>query len=166
MSSRSQGVTVDRLSPPCQADTVAVRPRPEADDAGSRGTAGPGSGGPRWLAAAIVLVEAAAFLALTGGEVVALVRDGAAAAAPPAVFFAACALGLAWCARGLVQRESWSRGPLLAAQLLLLALAWSYRQPYPVLAVAVATAAVLTLALLVLPSTTRALAEPRGDEAT
>ncbi len=141
---------------------MAAGPRPDA--AGASGRSGAGGAGPRWLAAAVVLAEAAAFLALAGGEVVALVRDRATAAAPPAVFFAGCALGLAWCARGLVRRESWSRGPLLAAQLLLVALAWSYRQPYPVLSLAVAAAAVLTLVLLILPATTHALGDPGGDE--
>ena len=73
------------------------------------------------------------------------------------LFFAACGVGLGWSARGLARRESWSRGPLLVTQLLLLALAWSYYRPYPLVAALVAGLAVAALLLLVLPATTRAL---------
>ena len=73
------------------------------------------------------------------------------------LFFAACGLGLGWSAWALARRESWSRGPLLVAQLLLLALAWSHRSPYPLAATVIAGLAVIALVLLVLPTTTRAL---------
>ncbi len=105
-----------------------------------------GAAWPALAAAGIGGLEALGFLVLAA---VVLGASG--------LFFAACGLGLGWSARGLTRRESWSRGPLLVAQLLLLALAWSYHRPYPLVAALVAGIAVVALVLLVLPATTRAL---------
>ncbi len=105
-----------------------------------------GAAWPALAAAGIGGLEALGFLVLAA---VVLGASG--------LFFAACGLGLGWSARGLARHESWSRGPLLVAQLLLLAVAWSYHRPFPLVAALVAGVAVVALVLLVLPATTRAL---------
>ncbi|CAN5892142.1 hypothetical protein BH20ACT6_BH20ACT6_12730 [soil metagenome] len=112
---------------------------------------------PRFLAVALAAVEGGLLALLAAGQLVELVTDGRLGAVPVAVFFAACSSAVLWCARGLAMAQSWSRGPLVAAQLLLLALTWTYHRPYPLAAAVLATVAALTLAGLLLPSTTRAL---------
>lgn len=105
-------------------------------------------------------LEGLAFLALAVAELVAAGSGRVGGAVAATLFFAVCAAGLLWCARGLAVRAAWSRGPLVAAQLLLLAVSWSYHRPYPLTAALVAVVAALALAAMLLPSTTRALSGP------
>jgi len=112
---------------------------------------------PRFVAVAVCIVEGALLAALTAVQVVALVADRSLVAVPVALFFGVSAGAVWWCARGLALAESWSRGPLVATQLLMLALTWSYHRPYPVAAALLAVAACAALAGLVSPSTTRSL---------
>ncbi|MDQ3103969.1 MAG: hypothetical protein M3Q87_01870 [Actinomycetota bacterium] len=108
------------------------------------------------VAAGLAATEGIAFLALGVSQVVAVRPGGGsggvegpmAGAVAGAVFFWVCAAGLGWSALGLLRGHSWSRGPLLAAQLLLLAIAWTYRQPYPGWAAVLAAGAGLCLVLL------------------
>lgn len=114
---------------------------------------------PRFVSVALAVAEGIALLVVAVGESVALVAGGTAAALPVAAFFTACSAAVLWCARGLARGQSWSRGPLVATQLLLLALSWTYHRPYPVVAVTTVAVAVVALVGLVLPSTTRTLSE-------
>ena len=117
------------------------------------------SAAPRLIAAGLAAAEGLGFCALLVGELVAVGSRSVGAVLPAALFFGLCGAGLLWCARGLVAADSWSRGPVVAAQLLLLAIAWSYHRPYPEAAAALAVAAGVCLVLLVLPSTARELAD-------
>lgn len=117
---------------------------------------------PRFVAIAVSTVEGALLAALAVVQVAALVADRSLVAVPVALFFGVCASAVLWCARGLALAESWSRGPLVATQLLVLALTWTYHRPYPAVAALLAIAACVALAGLVWPSTTRSLGgEPR-----
>lgn len=108
---------------------------------------------PAGTAAGLAAAEGLGFLALAVGQLV--LGDARGPGFAVAAFFAVCAAGLLWCAAGVVRRQSWSRGPLVAAQLLLLAIAWSYRQPYPGWAAALAVTAAACLGLLLAPATGR-----------
>ena len=105
------------------------------------------------VAAGLAVAEGIAFLVLGVSQLVAAPGGGGAegsvaGAVAGAVFFGVCAAGLGWSALGLLRGHSWSRGPLLAAQLLLLAIAWTYHQPYPGWAAVLAAGAGLCLVLL------------------
>ena len=75
-----------------------------------------------------------------------------------ALFFAACGLGLGWAARGLWQVQSWSRGPVVVAQLLTAGVAWSTRS-VPWLAVLLALWALAVLVLVLRPAGHRGASE-------
>lgn len=120
---------------------------------------------PRLVAAVLVGVEGAALAGLAIAELVTVITEGPLSGVPVVVFFATCSAAVLWSVRGLVRGESWSRGPLVAVQLLLLALSWSYHRPYPVPSYVAAGMAAVVLAALLLPSTTRALSG-RDDAAS
>jgi hypothetical protein len=117
------------------------------------------SAAPRLIAAGLAAAEGLGFCALLVAELLAVGSGPVGVVVPAALFFGLCGAGLLWCARGLVAADSWSRGPVVAAQLLLLAIAWSYHRPYPEAAAALAVGAGICLVLLVLPSTSRELAD-------
>jgi len=124
-----------------------------------------GFGIARLVAAGLAAAEGVALLVLVGGQLVEVVSERAFAGVPVAVFFAACAAAVLWCARGLAVGESWSGGPLVATQLLLLALSWSYYPAYPLAALVVGTDAGVALVGLVL-ARSAVVADPveRDDE--
>ncbi|MCW2758203.1 MAG: hypothetical protein JWO46_1949 [Nocardioidaceae bacterium] len=78
--------------------------------------------------------------------------------ATTAVFFAAYGVALMVCAWGMNRSRSWSRGPVLLAQLIWLGMAWSFRgSPTTVFAVVLAVVAVLVLAGMLQPASLDAL---------
>ena len=76
------------------------------------------------LAAGLVALEAVGLIALAVAEIVNLDWDHPAAGVTQAVFFLLYAAGLALCARGLLRLSSWTRGPIVVAQLIELGVAW------------------------------------------
>lgn len=102
-------------------------------------------------AAALVLLEAALLVGLGVAELTALSRDRLGLGLSTAVFFAICGAGLGVAGWGLWTDRGWSYGPLVAAQLLWLGIAWSFRSTLPWAAAAVAVAAVTVLVLLLRP---------------
>lgn len=105
-------------------------------------------------------VEAVALLGYGIAELASVTSGRAALGISTAVFFSLCAGGLCLAARGLLCRASWSRGPVVFAQLVQLGIAWNLRgaQLWPVAAGLAVVAAVVIMAVLA-PATTRALGE-------
>lgn len=110
-------------------------------------------------AAAVAALESGGFVALAVAELSVLVAERVSVAVTTTAFFGVCGVALGWCARGLHRLEPWARGPLVVAQLLLLAIAWTYSRPYAAAAAAVAVLAVVGLVLLLHPATTHALSD-------
>jgi len=110
------------------------------------------------LAACLVAGQGVALVAVSGVELASLNASRVGLALTTAGFFLVCGLGLAWAGRGLWTAESWSRGPVVAAQLLVLGVAWSTRS-LPWLALLLAAWAVLVLVLVLRRSATEALGE-------
>jgi len=78
--------------------------------------------------------------------------------ATTALFFVAYGVALGWCAWGMYSLRSWSRGPVLLAQLIWLGLAWNLRDSTVTgVAIAVAASAVLVLAGMLHPRSIQAL---------
>lgn len=117
---------------------------------------------PALLASVVAAAEGLAFAALGVGELV--VAGSGSGAVASAAFFLVCAGALGWCAIGLARLQPWSRGPLVAAQLLLLAIAWTYRQPHPGWSGVLAAGAAGCLVLLLAPATTRSLTDDPARE--
>ncbi len=106
----------------------------------------------------MVLVEGVALLGFAAAEV--LANDGASLAATlsNAVFFLLYAAGLDLSAWGLARLRSWSRGPVVLAQLIQLGVAWSFYGNDTVgVAVVLAATAVAVLLVVLSPSTSEQL---------
>jgi len=108
------------------------------------------------LAAGLAALEAVALLVLAVLQFVGLGEGSVGAGVAWAVFFVLCAIGLAWCARGLAQQNSWARAPIVLVQLIMLGLAWDGRHRVA-LAVALLLAAVVALVGIFHPASISAL---------
>ena len=121
-------------------------------------SAGPSRDRGLQVAACLVAGEGLALLVVAGVELVSLSGARVGLGLTTALFFAACGLGLGWAARGLWLGRTWSRGPVVAAQLLTAGVGWSTRS-VPWLAVLLALWALAVLALVLRPAATEALSE-------
>lgn len=120
------------------------------------------------FAAAICLLEALAALAMAGVELASLDAHRLSAGVTTAVFFVLYAAGLAWSARGFARARSWSRGPIVLAQLIQLGVAWNFHGGVSTwVTVVLAIPAVVVLIVVFSPDTTTALygSRRRYDEA-
>ena len=107
------------------------------------------------VAAFLVALQAAGLLALAVLELASLSGARLALGITTAVFFAAVGLGVGGCALGLARARSWARGPVVAAELLQLLTAWSFRDN-GLVALALAGLAALVLVCVLHPASTRA----------
>ena len=119
---------------------------------------GPGPEPGLRLAACLVAVEGLTLLIIAGVELFSLDGSRVGLGVTTAVFFAACGCGLGWAAAGLWRARSWSRGPVVAAQLLVLGVAWSSRSA-PWLALLLVGWGLAVLVLVLRPAATDALAD-------
>ena len=109
-------------------------------------------------AAGVVVAEALVLVGLAVVELVELDSARLGLGVANAVFFAAYAAALGWCARGLVRLSLWSRGPIVLTQLIQLGVAWSFLGgATTAVAVALGVLAAVVLVLVLSPSTTSAL---------
>lgn len=117
-----------------------------------------------WTAASLVLLEGLALLVLAVAELTSVSAERVGLGVSTAVFFLVLGGGLCAAAYGLVRRVSWSRGPVVFAQLIQLGMAWSLRDVAPLAVVmALAVVALAVLGCIVAPATTASLADdPRG----
>lgn len=75
-------------------------------------------------------------------------------------FFLGAGAALGWCAWALWRVRRWARGPVVMAQLILLGLAWNFRDASTiVLPVSLALVALVVIAGLLHPATTQVLEE-------
>jgi hypothetical protein len=110
------------------------------------------------LAAGLVALEAAGLVALAVAEIVNTDSDRPSVGVTTALFFFLYAAGLGFCARGLLRLSSWTRGPIVLAQLIELGVAWSFRGGDTTwVSVLLAIPAVIVLVVMFAPSTTVAL---------
>ena len=126
----------------------------------------PGVPGALRIAATVMAVEAAAVLAFAIVELFKIDSDRIGLGVTNAVFFCLYAVGLAFCARGLVRLQSWSRGPAMLGQLIQLGVAWSFRGgDTSWIALVLAAPALVVVAILLSPVTTEALYGVSSDPA-
>jgi hypothetical protein len=110
------------------------------------------------VAAALVVIEAVGLVALAIAELVNVDSDHPSVGITTAVFFFLYAVGLAFCARGLYRLSSWSRGPIVLAQLIELGVAWSFRGGSTTwVSVLLAIPSIAVLVVIFNPATTEAL---------
>lgn len=137
-------------------------PPPADAAAGTPGQAGQGAATePRSsirMACLVVAVEAVGLVVLAVAEFVKLDQARPSGGIVTGAFFLMYAVGLALCARGLAHLHSWSRGPVVLAQLIELGVAWSFfgNKTYW-LSVLLAVPALAVLVVMFSPSTTEAL---------
>jgi hypothetical protein len=113
-----------------------------------------------WLRAAAVvcLLEAAAVTVMGVVELASFNSAHAVVSVTTAIFFLLYAVALGLAGRGLANARSWTRAPLVLAQLIQLGLAWSFVGGGTAwIAVLLAVPAVFVTVVLFTPATTEAL---------
>jgi hypothetical protein len=113
---------------------------------------------PLVVACALAGLEAAALVVLGVVELVALEGTKLTMGITTALFFALYGAGLGVFAWLLHRLESWTRAPVVLAQLIQLGVAWSFRGT-PAVAVLLAVVAAVVLAGIFHPASLRALAD-------
>ncbi len=119
------------------------------------------------VAAVIVLVEALAVAGFAVVELVSLDPDRPSVALTSGAFFMLYAVLLAFASRALLRLQTWSRSMIVMAQVIQLAVGWSfYGGDTRIVTWALAIPALAVLALVLSPPTTQALfgESDRGDE--
>ena len=124
-----------------------------------------GAPAPLVTAAALTLVEGLVTVMYGIGEAVHITSERVVMGVTTAVFFVAYGAAMVVCAWGLNRLRTWARGPVLLAQLILLGLAWNFREGDTLpLAVALAVPAAVVLVGMLLPSSVDALEHGPRDE--
>jgi hypothetical protein len=104
------------------------------------------------VAAALVFLQGLFTMLFGISEVVQLSSGRVLMGATTAVFFVAYGAALGFCAWGMRALRTWSRGPVLLAELIWLGLAWNLRNSsVEVVAIALGVSALLVLAGLLHP---------------
>lgn len=108
-------------------------------------------------AAVIVALEAAAALAFGIAELVRLDPSRLSVGITTGAFFFLYAVGLGAAARAVARLSSWSRGPIVLAQLIQLGVAWSFHgRSTDWVALLLAVPALVVLVVVLAPATTDA----------
>jgi hypothetical protein len=124
-----------------------------------------GAPAPLVVAAGLTLVEGLLTVMYGIGEAVHVTSDRVTMGVTTAVFFVAYGAAMVLCAWGLNRLATWSRGPVLLAQLIWLGLAWNFRTGDTLpLAIALAVPAAIVLVGMLLPSSVDALEHGPRDE--
>jgi hypothetical protein len=113
------------------------------------------------VAAAIVLVEALAYVVLAVLDVLDLSRDRVGTGIGAGLVLLAYGLSQAWAAWRVTHGDSWARSPLVVTQAIQLLIAWNLRDTSPWLSALLVVASVTALACLLAPPVTRALGADR-----
>ncbi len=117
------------------------------------------------IAALLVAGQVGILIALAVVELVSLDPDHPSVALTTAVFYLLFAVGLGFAAWGLAGLHSWSRGPVVLAQLIAMGVGWSFNGGSTVWVTAVLFVwAIAVLAIVFSPSTTTALYGHRGGD--
>jgi hypothetical protein len=119
------------------------------------------------VAAAIVAVESLALVAVSLSVLASSSGARAALDITTTVFFAAYAIGLMVCARGLWLGRRWSRAPVVFTQLIQLGVAWSFASGSTLfVTVILVLAAGMVLALVLSPVSTEVFRRALPTEPT
>jgi hypothetical protein len=117
------------------------------------------------VAASLTAVEAVLLLIYAVAELFNLSPGKAAVTLTTAVFFALYGGALLFCAWGLVGGRSWSRSPVVLAQLIQLGLAWSFRGgDTTVVAVVLAVVSLVVIVGVLHPASLAHLDDPPEPE--
>jgi peptidoglycan/LPS O-acetylase OafA/YrhL len=117
-----------------------------------------GAPAPLVTAAGLTLVEGLLTVMYGISEAVHITSDRVVMGVTTAVFFVAYGAAMMVCAWGLNRLRTWARGPVLLAQLILLGLAWNFREGETLpLAIGLAVPAAIVLVGMLLPSSVDAL---------
>jgi hypothetical protein len=108
------------------------------------------------VAASLAAVEGLVIGILGIAELVHLSSGRLTMGVTTAVFFAAYAVGLVFCAWQVSRCTPWARSPLVLSQLIQLGIAWNFRD-LPAVAIALAVVAVVVLGGLFHPASMKAL---------
>jgi len=125
-----------------------------------------GAPAPLVTAAGLTLVEGLLTVMYGVGEAVHITSDRVVMGVTTSIFFVAYGAAMIVCAWGLNRLRTWARGPVLLAQLILLGLAWNFREgdTLPV-AIGLAVPAAIVLLGMLLPSSVDALEHgPRSED--
>ena len=115
------------------------------------------------MAASLVVVESALVVLQALVEVAAVSGERLVMGVTTSLFFLLYGAGLAFCAWSLARRRSWARAPIVVAQLIQLAVAWSFRGgSTTAVSVGLAVLALIVLVGVFHPASIAALAD--GDE--
>lgn len=133
----------------------------------SRTPATGGNPAPLTVAASLVAVQGGLLLLLAAAELVHLDLRRLTMGVTTTLFFAACGAALLLCAWGLSRRATWSRSPVVLAQLIQLGLAWSFRggSTTPVAIVLLVVAAIVLAGVFHPASTAVLVDDPTGSRA-
>lgn len=113
---------------------------------------------PLLVAAALVFLQALFTVVFGLSEVIHLTSGRVLMGATTALFFVAYGVALGFCAWGMRALRTWSRGPVLLAELIWLGLAWNLRHSsVGAVAVAVGISALVVLAGMLHPRSVEAL---------
>ncbi|MGH3472794.1 MAG: hypothetical protein ACRDPG_12235 [Nocardioidaceae bacterium] len=135
-----------------------TEPEPPPDE-----TTAPRASGPVLVAATIVGLEAAVLFVYAVLEATHVDPGQPTIGITTAIFFCLFALGIGAAAYGLVRLRSWSRSPIVLAQVIQVGIAWGFRGHNTTwVALLLAVPAVLVLVILFSPGTTVALYGKRG----
>lgn len=117
-----------------------------------------GAPAPLLVVAALVFLQGLFTVLFALSEAVHLSTGRVLMGATTTLFFLAYGVALGFCAWGVRRQRTWSRGPVLLAQLIWLGLAWNLRDSsVQVVAVVIGVSAVLVLAGLLHPRSIEAL---------
>jgi uncharacterized membrane protein (DUF2068 family) len=124
-----------------------------------------GAPAPLLTAAGLTLVEGLLTVMYGIGEAVHITSERLAMGVSTSAFFVAYGAAMILCSWGLRRLRSWARGPVLLAQLILLGLAWNFREgdTWPV-AIGLAVPAAIVLVGMLVPSSIEALEHGRDDD--
>ena len=125
-----------------------------------------GAPAPLVTAAGLTLVEGLLTVMYGVGEAVHITSDRVVMGVTTSIFFVVYGAAMIVCAWGLNRLRTWARGPVLLAQLILLGLAWNFREgdTLPV-AIGLAVPAAIVLLGMLLPSSVDALEHgPRSED--
>lgn len=115
---------------------------------------------PLAVAASLVAVEAILLVLQGLAELTALSGQRMAMGVSTALFFLVYGAGLAFCAWSVLRLGSWARAPIVVAQLIQIAVAWSFRGgSTTTVALALGVVGVLVLAGIFHPASIEALAD-------
>ena len=115
---------------------------------------------PLLVAASLAGVEGLLLLGYAVLELASTDSERAAVGLSTALFFAAYGAALIWCAWGLSRLRSWSRSPVVLAQLIQLGVAWGFvGGDTTLVAVVIAAVAAIVLVGVFAPSSLDALSE-------